>query len=205
MFPLIIEAIGLGLSAFSTAKSMQGANKQASLQRQAAEVQQKQADANRLLSEQTTAISMQQEAARKKLAIMATQNAQLNLIRQTQLARATALTRATQGGAQFGSSLAGAQASITNQSADQKVTIDYNLKAALQNFDLNKQLLQDQNANSQATGQFNSQLATLQTNLSGVQASNATYGALNSIGTGLVNNAEKISNVAQSFGGLFQK
>lgn len=205
MAATLLTAIGLGIAGFSAYEQTQNASKQHRLQNEAADVQQKQADANRALSEKTTAISMQQEAARKKLALMAARNAQLQLVRQTQLARATALSRAAASGAQFGSSFAGADASITNQAADQRVTIDYNLKAALQNFSLNDQLLKAQNANSQATGQFNSQLATIQTNLSGIQASNATYGALGGLGSGLVNNADKISNVAQSFGGLFGK
>ncbi len=205
MFQEIVAGIGLGLSAFSMFQGNKEQEKQQEATQKAYDAQQKIADSEALLSREVSGITQQQENVRKRITELTAMRARRALIREAQLARATALSRATSTGAATGSSFAGVMGNITSQQASQGNEIRTNLGDAMTMFRLNSEITSAQNRNASRVEGFRKELATYQ----GLAASSASqanlYGTLGQVGGSLVQNAGTIANVSQSFGGLFKR
>ena len=199
-----IAAIGLGISAYSTYNAIESGKDQQNATNRGYDAQQKINDSNAQLSREVSGITKEQENIRKQIAGLEAMRAKRAIIRQAQLARATALSRATGAGAQFGSSFAGVTGGITSQSGVQIGEVNTNLSNSMSMFDLNAQIVNAQNRNAQRTGQFSADLATATGMASNAQGSAATYGQLGAFGGSLAQNAGTITDVGKSFGGLFK-
>lgn len=205
MFQEIVAGIGLGLSAFSMFQGNKEQEKQQEATQKAYDAQQKIADSEALLSREVSGITQKQEDVRKRITELTAMRARRALIREAQLARATALSRATSTGAATGSSFAGVMGNITSQQASQGNEIRTNLGDAMTMFRLNSEITSAQNRNASRVEGFRKELAAYQ----GLAASSASqanlYGTLGQVGGSLVQNADTIANVSQSFGGLFKR
>lgn len=199
-----VAAIGIGISGYSVINGMQQGKKQDRATQEAYGAQERIAESNAQLSREVSGITKYQEGIRRKLVQMETTKARRNLIRQTQLARATALSRGTTMGAASGSSFQGVMSSLTSDFSSQINEIRGNLRSSMQQFDINENIVDAQNRNAQRTGVFNSQLATAQTNAASAASRGNRFQAIGQIGGSLVQNSETIGNVSQSFGGLFK-
>ena len=114
---------------------------------------------------------------------------QRQLIRNAQVARATALSNATNQGAQFGSGLQGGYGQISGQMGDQLATIGGEYQLGQQEFDLD-------NANQKLQTQYNKLGGKI--NLLSGQGN-----SLMQLGTSLVNNGAKLTNSVSGIRNVF--
>lgn len=203
MMETVLAGLGLAGQIFGAIGEAKNAKKQASLNRAAIRVQQEQANSNYGFSVKESALSQQEQAVRQRLAQMEILRARRDLIRNSQLARATAVSRAASSGAQYGSSLVGALGDINVQTTLQSAEIGTNAQASAEQFRIKNSLFDLANAQGKANSVFGSRLAKLQEQGAQLQGSNATYSAIGQIGTSLFNNAGTIANTGKSIGGLF--
>jgi hypothetical protein len=117
----ILAGIGLGISAAGTVAGVAAANEQNKAQKEALAADQRAEDARRR--------AMDLDASRKRREI----------IRQAQLARATALTNATAQGAEAGSGLQGGFGAISGQSGVNTLGVTQNQELGGRIFDANAQ------------------------------------------------------------------
>ena len=125
----------------------------------------------------------QQEALRQKQMELEARRRTLQQIRQAHVARATALTAATNQGAGFGSGLQGGYGQISGQANTNLLGINQNLELGRQNFSLNAGITQSR------------------MDLSNAQSSAALGSSLSSLGGQLVTNASTIGNITKGWGG----
>lgn len=197
----IIGGIGLATSLFGASKARKAEKQQ---RRASAEITstQNQAFAQQAATtKQLSNISAQQEALRKQALVFENVAMSRNIARQTQLARATALSKASNSGAQFSSGLAGVQAGISQQGADQQYVRNTNYQAGLQGFDLNQQALTIQTNSAIRQSAFNQRLATLGGQVNQANAQGDFGKSLFQTGVSIASNASNTSNVFKS---LFQ-
>jgi hypothetical protein len=199
-----IAAIGLGISAFSTVKGMQAGKKQEAATQRGYDAQERIAESNATLSREVSGITKYQEKVRRQITQMEATKARRQIIRQTQLARATAISRASAAGASTGSSIQGVMAGVSSDFASQINEVRGNLRNSMIMFDTNAEIVDAQNRNAQRTGVFNSQLATAQSQASSAASQGNFYGQVANVGGTLAQNAGKITDVGKSFGGLFE-
>ena len=216
-FTAIIGAVGLATSAFglfeqSDAKSTQAdiINQQAGVQKNITNVQNKgykeQANAQKAISK----LSLQLEGIRKSQVQLESVRQTREVIRQAQLARATAVNRAANSGSLTSSGLQGVEAQITSGSADQQSRIFGDLQKSNQVFGINRQIF---NINSKLAVQGsnrNAQIAGLQGQLSDLQGASAIaqgqqdFGkSLFSTGLAITGGAKQASDVLQTIPTLF--
>ncbi len=205
MFQAILAGIGLGVSAFSAFQGNKEQEKQQELAQKGYDVQQKIADNNAQLSREVSGITQQQENVRRKITELETMRARRALIREAQLARATALSRASSTGAATGSSFAGVMGNLTSQQASQANEIRTNFGNANTMFNLNARITSAQNRTNEQNSILGSELAAIQRSVAGASSDVNFYNTLGQIGGSLTQNAGTISDVGQSFGGLFKR
>ena len=205
MFQAIIAGVGLGLSAFSAFKGNDAAEDQQKATQRGYDAQQKIADSEALLSREVSGITQRQENVRRKITELESIRARRALIREAQLARATALSRASSTGAASGSSFQGVMGNLTSQQARQGNEIRANAGSAATMFRLNAEITAAQNRNAERTSVFGKELAGAQQAAAAAGSNVNFYSTLGQVGGNLTQNADTISNVGQSFGGLFKR
>jgi len=140
-----VSLIGLGTSIFGGMQQHKGAEQLAAAQKN------------------IVGLEQQEDQVRRTAMEVASRRSQLEVIRRNQQAQSQALATATGQGAQYGSALAGAQASIQGTSLTNLVGLQQNLASGEQMFDINAQISQQRIAEINAqttmnTGQGLSQL-----------------------------------------------
>lgn len=115
-------AAGIGLEAFGTMQASNAASQVASLSGQ--------------ISQEEAA----QDAVRRTAMEIGARRSQMEVIRNTQKAKALALATAVNQGGQFGSGYQGGQANITGQATTNLLGINQNLQSGEQMFDITQQM-----------------------------------------------------------------
>lgn len=205
MFDAIISGIGLGLSAFSMFEGSNEAKDQQKAIQRGYDVQQKIADSEALLSREVSGISQRQENVRRKITELESIRARRALIREAQLARATAISRASSTGAASGTSIQGVMGNLTSQQAGQLNQIRENDRSTATMFRLNAEITAAQNRNADRVGVLGKELASAQADAAAAGSNINFYNTLGQVGGSLTQNASTIANVGQSFGGLFKR
>lgn len=206
MFQAIIAGVGLGLSAFSAFKGNDAAEDQQKATQRGYDAQQKIADSEALLSREVSGITQRQENVRRKITELESIRARRALIREAQLARATAISRSSTTGASLGSSsIQGVMGNLASQQAGQLNEIRANAGSAATMFRLNAEITAAQNRNAERTSVFGKELAGAQQAAAAAGSNVNFYSTLGQVGGNLTQNADTISNVGQSFGGLFKR
>lgn len=165
-----ISAVGLGLSLWGQSKASEDAAQVAQLERQKFGVEQ------------------QVNAQRQQQMELSARRQQLEIFRNTQRARAMGLNAAVNQGAQYGSGLAGGQASTTSQGLFNSQGVNQNLQIGRNIFGLNDKI---------------SSLNMQESTVKGKQAEDQGWASL---GGSILSNAGTIGNLgkfgATSFGNL---
>lgn len=133
-------------------------------------------------SAQTAQLEMQQNAVRQQAMHVASRRQSMQTLRQAQQAQAQNLASATSQGAQFGSGLAGGQASASGQAGNNLLGINQNLEAGDKMFALSSQIDQQKIAMANA------------------QSQSAFGGALGGLGGDLSKAIGPMMNLAMTFG-----
>lgn len=220
---MIIGGIGLATQAFGL---FEGANAQedaaraqANTNRQMAVITQQETAVKRqgiaaqsALNKAEVRASRQQEVIRKQMMELSARRSFRELVRQNQVARANALTVATnQGVGTQSSTLGGAYGAIQGQGNAAGNELYQNLQFGRKNFKINQDLFSAQSRYATTAGRINQTLATLEGKASVVQATgqagvaqaqgDAALGqSLFSFGQSLVNNAPTMRNIGQTIG-----
>lgn len=161
----VTQVVGLGMSIFGGASSASDAKQAANIQSNIAGLE------GGLEDQRHTAMEL---SAHRQ---------QLEILRNNQRARATAMTNATSQGAQYGSGLQGGLAQVQDQSLFNLAGVNQNLQIGEAMFGINKQITEQKQ-----------QLAQ-------VQSQSATDQGVASLGGSLIKAGPVIGNLGQSFGG----
>lgn len=162
-----VSVVGLGMSLFGGASTASDAKQAASIQSNIA------------------GLEGGLEDQRHQAMELSAHRQQLEILRNNQRARATAMTNATSQGAQFGSGLQGGLAQIEDQGLFNLAGVNQNLEIGEAMFGINKQI----------TGQ-KQQLAQ-------VQGQMATDQGISSLGGALVKAGPTVGNIASGFGNAY--
>lgn len=180
--------VGAGLSVVGLFAGMRG-------QDEAKKAQEAIAAENAHLSAVVSADRIKQEQIRQDQMNFQSQNSMIQSIRNTQRARAQAIAIGANQGAMNSSGIEGALAQITGQSNEQQSTIRYNTALGSQMFDINKDILKEQNASAQKISQYNSDLSQGQSEMD--------FGkGFMQLGNSLTSQATPFGNVMQSMFGI---
>lgn len=201
----MFDPISLGITAVGMATSLFGASKAKKAQKQAMWAQQRITNLQNASSAtqtnasmQISGITQQQEQLRLQQLRLEATKARRDVVRQAQLARATAVSRAANQGALNSTALAGVIGNIRGQQAEQSGRILTDIGAAETNFALNKDILTVQNETAVKIGDYNKRIAKE----GGVVAqanADADFGkSLFNIGTNLMGNATQTSSTLKS-------
>lgn len=175
---------GAGFTAYGIFEGLSGSSN-------AREAQQSIAQENMALSKLVSADRVKQESLRQDAMNFQSQSQMLQSIRNAQRARSQAVAAGANAGALGSSGLAGSLAQITGQSNEQQSTLRYNTDLGNQMFDLNKNILKNQNESAQRTGQFNMDLTDASAQID--------FGkSFMQLGSSLTSNATTAGNVASS-------
>lgn len=189
--------------------SVDFANREFSLNKQAALDSLSASQASQAINRQMIQLGRQVEGERKQAMEMDGRRKQLEIIRNQQRARSMALTASTQAGSSRGSGLQGGYGQISGQTGVNILGVQQNLEIGRNIFGLNEQITDQRIAASNledtyALQRFNSQNQKAQMSLD-YATINASYQtrladaqALSSQGQGVVNRGAGMANVAQS-------
>lgn len=220
MIQALIAGVGLAVSLFGANKARKAEKKQARIQAETArqslaisntisDKEQAAADTAYNASVKISKFTQQQEKLRKDQMINESASQSRDIVRQTQIARATGTARAAAGGGLFSSGYAGSQASIQASGDEQATTLFGNTQLGLRNFALNEAILKTQIAAQGTIATFNKQSSQLKTQLNEVQVTggnlaakqgvNANTGrAIFGLGQQITGSAQTAGNVATS-------
>lgn len=220
MIQELIAGVGLAVSLFGANKARKAEKKQARIQAETArqslaisntisDKEQAAADTAYNASVKISKFTQQQEKLRKDQMINESASQARDIVRQTQIARATGTARAAAGGGLLSSGYAGSQASIQASGDEQATTLFGNTQLGLRNFALNEAILKTQIAAQGTIATFNKQSSQLKTQLNEVQVTggnlaakqgvNANTGrAIFGLGQQITGSAQTAGNVATS-------
>lgn len=220
MIQALIAGVGLAVSLYGANKAQKAEKKQARIQAETArkslaisntisDKEQAAADAAYNASVKISGFTQQQEQLRKDQLINESASQTRDIIRQTQIARATGTARAAAGGGLLSTGYTGSQASIQASGDEQATTVFGNTQLGLRNFALNEAILKTQIAAQGTIASFNKQSSQLKTQLNEVQVTggnlaakqgvNANTGrAIFGLGQQITGSAQTAGNVATS-------
>lgn len=217
MIQALIAGVGLAVSLYGANRAKKDQKKQARIQEQTAlkslaisntisDKEQAAADAAYNASVEISNYTKQQEALRKDQMINESASQARDIVRQTQLARATGTARAAAGGGLTSSGYAGAQAGIQASGDEQATTLFGNTQLGLRNFALNEAILKTQIAAQGTIATFNKQSSQLKTQLNETQVlgsnASARQGAKVQAGQAYVNLGQQITGSAGTAGNV---
>lgn len=182
----ITAAIGLALSAAGLFGSNKAAKKQAKAERAAA------IESSRLSAE-VSGYQQQQEADRMSQMLMESQFNQRNIIRNTQIQSALAVNAAANSGysSSDSSGVQGAFGQIQGDAGQQSTLLSANTNFGIHGFELNRKILQAQNASAQLQSTYNQQMSRAK------QSANF-YNGLYKLGSAINGNSAQIASGVQS-------
>jgi hypothetical protein len=220
MIQAIIAGVGLATSLFGANKAKKAEKKAARIQaatsRQALNIsnkisakEQAAADASYNASVKISNYTKKQEALRKDQMINESASQARDIVRQTQLARATGTAIAAAGGGLTSSGFQGSQAGIQASGDEQATTLFGNTQRGLRNFALNEAILKTQVAAQGTIAGYNRQTSKLKTQLNEVTTLGAnataraqvganTGRAIFSLGQQITSSAQQAGDVAKS-------
>lgn len=210
----VVAGVGAATSLFGASKTNKANKKLAKLNKQlvgvqneAADLEQAGNDARFEASQKITGIQAQQENLRQSLINTEARRNFRQSIRQEQLARATAVARASGGGGLFSTGLTGVLGNIQNQGLDQRNQILNNLRASNYNFSLNRAITDVQTGVNQELSDLGGQIADKNKEIRDISArigntsANADFGkSLFGTGINLIQNSATTGNVFASTG-----
>jgi hypothetical protein len=164
---------GLGLEAVGAFESFSGANKAKEVEGQMWQVQQQEA-----------ATEQQQDDLRRQSMELTANRQKMQALRNAQQSGSLALAASVNQGAQFSSSLSGAQAQISGESTTNLLGIEQNLAQGEKMFDLNRTLNQEK-----------LQYAGLQGQLAGAQGQMSMGSGLSGLGGNLMGSMNPLKNI----------
>lgn len=179
---LIIAGVGLVSQAFGAFSSRKEGKKAAKYAKQQEQLQAAVSAENRKI-----------EGYRKEQANFDRIRAERNIIRQTQIARATAVSNAANSGASFSSGLQGGLGQIAGEGSAALTSLNENFQLGQKVFDANARI-----------AAYGGQINTLQSRINQSQANQDFGRTLFSFGSQLFQGAPQISQTLQSAGGLFK-
>lgn len=154
---------------------------------------------NMHLSQLVSADRIKQEQLRQDQMNFQSQSQMLQSIRNVQRARAQALSVGANNGALGSSGLEGSFAQITGQGNEQQSTLAYNTKLGNQMFDINKDIVTQQNLSAQRTGQYNQDLTQAQSEMDFGKGFMSLGSSLTANATTFGNNSASMASFIRGF------
>ena len=201
-FATASAAIGIGISAVSF---LGQANSGRDAQRASERTLRLDREANRLQANAEREIfqqNLKSQDLRQRAMKLQSARQQRNAIRQSQLARATANSAATNAGARGGSAFQGAMGQIAGQTGLQLEGVRTNEQFGEEQFGINNSITNTQFGLSQNLSRINRQRSLAQGDMLNAQADSQFWSSLSGLGGSLVQNSQQIGRVGGTLFGV---